>query len=209
MIPNYSIGPYNNHFPIRYISNNIIEYLVNNNEIIWKLLRYQEPDALLRQNLTRQEKIDLIYNGWEYRNGDLVLDDYNKKAVFRQPYIDDANYNQGTMLRIYLSSLLPQNKVVTIALYTFEVVCHNKSIPLISNLGELEGEKEIGTENRLELMVQQILETFNGKEIGSIGKLFFDMEGNYMTKGAIGVYNNRNYFGMKLIMGCAINGTEK
>lgn len=129
----------------------------------------------------------------------------NDKAVFRQPWIDDADTKQSTMLRIYLSSLLPNNKDITVALYTFEIVCHNKSIPIISNLGDEDNEVSVNSENRLELLTQQILETFNGAKIGSTGKMFFDMSGNYMTKATMGVYNNRNYFGMKLIMGCYVN----
>lgn len=199
------INDNNKHKALRYISNNIVEKLVNDNEIIWKLLKYQDPDALNKENLTTQEKRDLIYKGWHYRDNELVLDEMNDKAVFRQPWIDDADIKQSTMLRIYLSSLLPNNKDITVALYTFEIVCHNKSIPIISNLGDEDNEVSVNSENRLELLTQQILETFNGAKIGSAGKMFFDMSGNYMTKATMGVYNNRNYFGMKLIMGCYVN----
>lgn len=200
---------YNQHKALRYISNNIIEYLVDNNEIIWKLLKYQSPNALMEPNLTREEKVDLIYNGWTYNGDEYTLDKYSTKAVFRQPWLDDANEKASTMLRIYLSTLIPENKVLTTALYTIEAVCHNKSIPIISNLGDNDNEVMVNSENRLELLIQQVLETLNGKKIGSIGTIFFDMEGNYMTKGNIGVYNNRNYYGFKVIMGCKINETDK
>ena len=105
------INDNNKHKALRYISNNIVEKLVNDNEIIWKLLKYQDPDALNKENLTTQEKRDLIYKGWHYRDNELVLDEMNDKAVFRQPWIDDADTKQSTMLRIYLSSLLPNNKL--------------------------------------------------------------------------------------------------
>ncbi len=203
-----NIGQYNNHKPLRYISNNIIEYLMYNNEIIWKLLKYQTPDALSKSNLTIDEKRALIYNGWVYNGNEWILEDVTNKAVFRQRWIDDANTEQATMIRIFLSNLIPESKDITTALYTIEIVAHNKSIPIVSDLGDEDNETDVNSENRVETITQQILETLNGAEVGSIGRIFFDNNGNYLTKGSIGVYNNRNYSGFLLTMGCKINGSK-
>jgi hypothetical protein len=202
------MSEYNNHEPLRYLSNNIIEYLIDNNDIIWKLLKYQEPDALNKPNLTREEKSNLIYKGWVWDGTQYVLDDSSDKAVFRQPWIDDANTSAVSMLRVYLSTLVPETRITTVSIYTVELVVHNKNVNILSNLGDEENETPVSVENRLELLVQQVLKTLNGARIGGIGEMFFDMEGNYMTKGMIGLYNNRNYYGFKLALGVRVNGTE-
>ena len=43
---------------------NILKYLAQNNENIWKLLKYNSYDALSKPNLTMEEKLSLhlLYN---------------------------------------------------------------------------------------------------------------------------------------------------
>lgn len=184
---------YNQHNSIRYTTERIIYHLIDNNEIIWKILKYDTNDALFNANLTRDEKIDLIYKG-----GDLKASGYK---VFRQPYIDDAESGDTSMLRVFLSNIIPQNKVVSDLGITIECLVHNKNIMLKSNLDG------VSYENRLELLLQQVIECLNGAEVSGIGQLFFDMSGNYLTKAVIGVYNNRNYHGFRIVFGSKSNIT--
>ena len=48
--------------------NNIITYLIKNNENIWKLLYYNTPDCLQQNNLTIDQKSALIYTGQNISN---------------------------------------------------------------------------------------------------------------------------------------------
>lgn len=184
---------YNQHTAIRYISENIIYYLIDNNEIIWKLLKYDNADALFKPNLTKKEKIDLIYKGM-----DIKTDGYK---VFRQPYVDDAEINDTSMIRVFLSNILPDNKVVSDVAITVECLVHSKNIMIKSDL------PDVTYENRLELLLQQVIECLNGAEVKSVGRLFFDMEGNYLSKATIGVYNNRNYHGFRILFIGKVNVT--
>lgn len=182
---------YNKHTAIRYITENIIYYLIDNNEIIWKLLKYDSTDALFKSNLTRQEKIDLIYKGM-----DLKTDGYK---VFRQPYTDDAELTDTSMIRVFLSNIIPNNKTISNVGITIECLVHSKNVMIRSDLFD------VTYENRLELLLQQVIECLNGAEVKGTGSLFFDMDGSYLTKATIGVYNNRNYHGFRIIFVSKVN----
>lgn len=197
------INTYNKYTSLRYIPDAIINRLFEN-EIIWKLLKYPDTDALLKNNLTLEEKQNLIYKGSVWDGSRWVLDDATQRGVFRQPFLDDANDVAQTMIRIYLSSILPNNRVASTSYYTIELITHMKCIQIMSDLGEEEGQKSVTYENRLEVLLQQVLETLNGAEVGSVGRLFFDMDGGYKTKVEFGLYNNRNYCGIKLVVGCKV-----
>lgn len=184
---------YNQHTAIRYISENIIYHLIDNNEIIWKLLKYDSEDALYKPNLTRAEKIDLIYKG-----RGIKTEGYR---VFRQPFIDDAELNGSSMIRVFLSNIIPVNKTISDVAITIECLVHNKNIMIESDL------EDITYENRLELLLQQVIECLNGAKVKGLGLLFFDMEGNYLTKAIIGLYNNRNYHGFKIVFVSKVNIT--
>lgn len=181
---------------------------MGNNEIIWKLFKYNTPDALLKPNLTSAEKQNLIYTGFNWDGSRWVLDESTDKAVWRQPFNDDANTDAQTMMRIFLSSIYPENRTVGVAYYTIELITHMKCIAIMSNLGDVDTEKAVTSENRVELLTQQVLETLNGAEVGGIGRIFFDTEGGYMTKSNAGLYNNRNYCGNRIVFGCRVNSTE-
>ena len=184
---------YNQHTALRFISEKIIYHLIENNEIIWKLLKYDTDDALSKADLTRQEKIALIYKGM-----DMKTDGFK---VFRQPYVDDAELTDTSMIRVFVSNIIPSNRVVSDLGVTVECLVHNKNIMIKSDL------PDITYENRLELLLQQVIECLNGAEISGTGKLFFDMEGNYLTKATIGVYNNRNYHGFRIVFVSKVNIT--
>jgi hypothetical protein len=51
-----------NHFKsIKYLQYNITKFLINNNEDIWKLLQYADGNALSNNNLSKDEKLNLVY----------------------------------------------------------------------------------------------------------------------------------------------------
>lgn len=196
---------YNNYRPIRYIPDAIINHLMANNEIIWKLFKYNTPDALLKPNLSIKEKQDLIYTGFEWNGERWVLDESTDKAIWKQPFNDNINVEAQTMMHIFLSNIHPDDRVVGTAYYTIELITHMQCIPILSNLGDGNNEKSVTSENRIEVLTQQVLECLNGAQIGSIGRLFFDLNGGHLTKSSAGLYNNRNYSGNRIIFGCKIN----
>ena len=159
----------------------IIQHLMLNNEDIWKLLKYDTQDALEKPNLTREEKAKLIYPGAS--GGD--MDDYR---VFRTPYLDDLTTNQQAQLRVYLESITPDTRLYGTVDVNIEVICHVKMIELNDY------------QNRAESIVWQVIKTFNGADVGGIGKLFFDRNGSFYDLIKMNRYNNRNFYGYTITM---------
>lgn len=134
-----------------------ISYLIENNEIIWRLLKYNSPDAWdisKYPNLTHAEKAELIYTGV----GEMI--DFNVFSDVGQP---DSFTKQTTILRISNYTLVPDNRTTGTATMIFEVYSHY-------HLNQLTNRRTRG-----DMILQQLIKTFNGKDVGTgLGKLFFD-----------------------------------
>ena len=135
---------------------NILAYLMVQNEDIWKLLKYDTPDALSKPNLTLEEKRKMIYDG----NGD--SEHYN---VYRSPFVDEAFTEQTSQLRIYALTINPKNRSLATIDLNIDCITHTKLVNID------------GGKSRVELMVEEVLKTLNGQEIDGVGKLFFDARG--------------------------------
>lgn len=158
---------------------NIMKFLMTSNEDIWKLLYYNTTDALSQPNLTMEQKRNLIYTG---------TGDSEPYKVFRVPFLDDAFTEQTSQLRIYLGTLLPNNRSWSLNDIYFEVISHVK----LSNLDNYQ--------SRPERMLCELLSTLNGQEIGGVGRLFFDASESMYDNARANIFNNRNFFGYTLIM---------
>ena len=169
--------PYNTYNTTRGFGYAILKYLMVNNEEIWKLLKYDTPDALSKPNLTMEEKRKLIWNG---------TGDAEEYRVFRSPFLDDAITSQISQLRIYNSVFSPDNRSVGTIDISIECLCHNK----IVNLDNYE--------SRPEVMIQQVIECLNGQDIAGVGVLAFDKDMSVYDVCRMNVYNNRNFFGYSL-----------
>jgi len=144
---------YANYEQLSNYSYDCIKYLMNENELIWKLLKYPTPDAWNETDLTFEEKSALIYGGQE---------DTTDFRVFLDPGQPDAWVHEDTILRIYPYGLVGSNRTYGRCTMIFEVFSHYK-INHLSNY-----------KTRVDTITQQLLEVFNGSDIGGIGKLFFD-----------------------------------
>jgi len=133
-----------------------IKYLMDNNELIWKLLKYNTLDAWDKPNLTRNEKAALIWNG----SG--TTDDYR---VFIDDGAPDSETKEVSILRIYPFSLSPDNRTIGTVTIMMETYSHH-SINSLSNYT-----------TRTDTIIQQLLETFNGTVIDGIGRMHFDKRG--------------------------------
>lgn len=181
---------YNKYDGLQNLTLYLIQYLMLNNEDIWKLLKYDTQDALEKPNLKREEKAALIYPG----NSGGDMDDYR---VFRTPYLDDINTSQQAQLRVYLESITPDTLVYGTVDVNIEVICHVKMIELNDY------------QNRVESIVWQVLKTLNGVEVGGIGKLFFDRNGSFYDLIKMNRYNNRNFYGYTITMSTKMGNLEE
>lgn len=162
----------------------IIEYLMLKNEDLWKLLKYNTPDALSKSNLSIDEKSLLIYN----ENGSGV--DFK---VFRQPYLDDFYLKESSILHVYLENIIPINHIVSTVNYSVDCIVHNK----VSNID--------GYRNRCETMNYNILKCLNGAEVNGIGKFQFNSELSRYSMSRLNLWNNRNFYGYSTVFGVQVS----
>lgn len=158
---------------------NILAYLMANNENIWKLLKYNTPDALSQPELTMEEKRAMIFNG---------TGDSEEYHVFRSPFLDDAFTKEVSQLRIFALTVNPNNRSMSTVDFGIECVTHIKLVNID------------GCKSRAETMVEEVLKTLNGQEINGVGKLFFDMSEAPYDAARGDIFNNRYYFGFTIAM---------
>lgn len=185
-----TFGVYNKFSGYSSLTYNIVRYLINNNEDIWKILKYNTPDALDLPQLTNNEKRDLIYNGEE--------DAEDQFRVFRDIFTDDTQQDRVTQLRIFPSRYDSDNKVNGIVDIIFQVVTHVK-VNYLDNYT-----------TRIDYLTEQLIKTLNGEEIDGVGKLFMDGE-TRRTNGTLytpSVGNNKNYEGIVITMSCHLFGGD-
>ncbi len=147
------------------ISYDCIKYLMDNDELIWKLLAYSTPDAWNKANLSQEEKAALIYTG---------QDDASLFKVFMDDGNPDAFTQEGCLIRIHPYTLNPDNRVwgsVTVMFSVFSNFHANH----LSNY-----------KTRNHVIVQRFIQVFNGINVPhadnpntSIGKLHFDAMGTF------------------------------
>lgn len=147
------------------ISYNCYEYLMNNNQLIWKLLKHDQADAWNMPDLTVEEKAALIYKG---------QDDLTEARAFLDVGQPDVWTKEICIIRISPHTIFPDNRVVGNLSVIFEVFSHYK-INHLTNYTV-----------RTDVITQQFIETFNGINIGGVGRLFFDRLGSYDNRMEVG-----------------------
>jgi len=154
---------YNKYTSMPHYSYKMVQYLVNNNELIWKLLKYPTPDAWSKDDLTYAEKIEMIYKG---------EGDGSAFHVFLYDGLNDVETKESTILNIYPFGIAPVNRTVGTVTLMLEVYAHYK-VNMLSNYT-----------TRVDSIIQQLLETFNGTTIDGlgIGEIYFDKRGSGATR---------------------------
>ena len=147
---------YNKYTFLPEIAYECVKYLLENNQLVWKLLRYTTPDAYSKPNLTKAQKGALIWKG------EGTTDNFN---VFMDGGLPDVEMKETTILRISPYQVFPKNRSIGDIAMIMEVYSHYK-INTMSNY-----------QTRVDTIMQQLLETFNGAEIGGIGLMNFSKQG--------------------------------
>lgn len=151
--PNIGETAYNNFSAFNKLSYNCIKYMMSNNEIIWKLLKYTSPDAWDKADLTQAEKADLIYAGQQ---------DSSKYNVFMDGKQPDVLVNEITLVRIMPYYAVGYNRTIGIIEVSMEIFSHYK-INHLSNYT-----------TRVDTITGELLGLFNGVDVGGLGLLSFD-----------------------------------
>ena len=157
--------PYNKFTDFPKLAANCINYLITNEQLIWRLLAYNDPDAYKldsdHPNLTSAQKRALIYSGEP---------DQIPFRIFMDLGSDTARDDQVTMLRIAPVELIPVNKIYGYVSVGFEIFSHFR-VNTLSN-----------HQTRTDTICQRLIENFNGQEIGGLGKLHFDAMANSKSR---------------------------
>jgi hypothetical protein len=139
------------------LSYGCIKYLMNNNELVWKLLKYTGPDAWKEDDLTQAEKGALIYAGQQ---------DTSDFHVFLDSKQPDVYVEETTILRISPSFAMGLNRTIGYINLSMEVFSHYK-INHLSNY-----------QTRIDTITAELLGLFNGANIeagvGSLGLMSFN-----------------------------------
>ncbi len=144
---------YNDFKHFNEISYNCIKIMIDENQLIWKLLKYKTPDAWNMPDLTQAEKAELIYAGQQ---------DSSKYNVFMDGKQPDVLVEETTLIRIMPNYAIGLNRTVGLIQVSMEVFSHYK-INHLSNYT-----------TRIDTIAGELLALFNGTDIGVVGLLAID-----------------------------------
>lgn len=157
MAYNINAGSYGQYDFFDEYSYTCIKYLMENDEVVWKLLKYTTPDAWDKADLTMAEKGALIYNGGDNTASARVFMDIGQPDVLTE---------ETCIVRISPYSIFPDNRVVGTVSIMLECYSHYK-VNHLSNY-----------KTRIDMITKRLIQVFNGAQIGGLGKLFFDRVGS-------------------------------
>lgn len=177
---------YNKFTGFSYLSYNIISHLINNDDVLWKVLKFPNSNALSQPNLSLADKRALIYKGQT---------DSTPYRVFTTPFMDDAFQEQQTQIRIYTGRVTPENYVTSVVDFVIDVICHNK-IAILNNAS-----------NRLDVMFEHIMQALNGRNIESLGNLYFNKDRRYSGSGSNYFKPNDYYIGYHIVMSANVGAS--
>ena len=148
----------------------------SNNDNLFKLLKYNSTDAL-SNSITTKDKIAVLN-----QNTDLA-----ENGVIFQRFNDFTFEEKITQLRIFIQSGNPINNTLSNIIVGFDIVVHN-DLNILDN-----------GDNRSLIILNELLKTLNGMEIG-LGILDFSIGGGFVL-----LDFNESFQGYRLTMGTRSN----
>ena len=126
---------------------NIVLELINNQDLL-KCLYYNSSDALTQTNLTDE----IIYQM-------IDQEDLTNTKIYITPFPSNIIDEAKSELRVYIRNFSPGNIRLSRIIFDFAIIVHN-------NLWVLDGGKQ-----RPLVIIQEILNSLNGKSVSGLGKL--------------------------------------
>lgn len=174
---------------------------------IWKILMYDDIDALNKPLPKYSDVIKLIQNDNTSQTD---------KRVFRSPHLEDGWDTQCSMIKIYIDTIIPKNHITSILNIGVDVLCHNKIVNVkadknlvTTTVDEVDGISiKIETMSRITLLAKAVLFLLNGAEVAGVGKMQFNAERSRYNLAQYGLWNNRNFEGMKIVISTIISGVS-
>ena len=172
---------YNSLSALPSIPYNILTYLAQEEQILWKLLYYNSYDALSQPDLTFSQKMSLLWKEGPQE----------PYGVFFTNIVDDAIPESKMILKIYNYYIHASNLYTAPVVYAFDVL-YGPKMSLVDYNGV--------PVSRADLFVNRILTLLNGVHVGGVGKLaFFDDMSRYdLGRSVIG--NSKTFTGYQLFL---------
>ncbi len=163
----------------------ILTYLIDNNENLFKLLKYNSTDALQKDDLTKKEKIDLLYTevGKE--------DDYH---IFLKPLIGEEMTDSVTQLRLYKARITPTTNLKAVLNYEFDIVVGTKTNLVYDDNGI--------PCSRLDMIESEIINSLCGTSMFGVGGFQFNRELSNLCVQNTGLSNSKSFFGSSFVLAC-------
>ena len=181
---------YNSMSRLPTIPYQILTYLAQNDEILWKMLKYNGYDALSQPNLTFDEKMSLIWKEGPQE----------EFGIFLTGLVEDAIAESKCLLKIYNYYIHADDLYIAPVVYAFDFL-HGGKMALVDYNGYPVARDDI--------FVNRMLEVLNGAEIPGVGKLTFynDMSRYDLGRHVIG--NSKTFEGYQLFLSVLVGDTGK
>lgn len=174
---------------------------------IWKILMYDDIDALNKPLPKYSDVIKVIQNDNTSQTD---------KRIFRSPHLEDGWDVQCSMLKIYVDTIVPKNHIQSIVNLGIDVISHNKIINVKVDeenastfIDEIDGiPVKVETMSRVTLLSKAVLYLLNGAEVAGVGRMQFNAERSRYNLAQYGIWNNRNFEGMKIVISTIISGVS-
>lgn len=172
---------YNSLSALPNIPYNIITYLANNDEIIWKMLKYSDYEALDKPDLTFDEKKSLI---WKYGPQENF-------GVFLTGLIEDAIAESKSIMKCYQYYIHASSLYTSTIVYAFDFL-YGGQMSLVKYNGV--------PVSRGDLFINRILTVLNGAYVGGVGKLMFNDDVSRYSLGRAVIGNSKTFTGVQLFL---------
>jgi len=174
---------FNNFAKMSEIPYRIVESLSQKgSENLFKLLYYNDYNALDNPNLTFKQKMDMI---WKYEATD------SKFNIFLKPLVVDEIIAQTTQMRINKLTIRPENHLQAVITYEFAFIT-GQNIAIV--------EKDGIPCPRIDLLEEELLKSLNGLDIGGIGYFQFSDDLSRLCQETQAINNGESFFGNTIVL---------
>lgn len=194
----------------------IVMHLINSDskyaQNFWRILKYNDLNALSQPHLTKAEKLELISND----NGEST-----KKRLFFAPFVDDAWQEQCSSVYIYVNNIDYSNHLEATVSVAVETVVHSKISTVVGdgddvlnpnktdefgnvityganpNDSDKEGNIVVAFKNRATVLLKCLLAELNGLYLDGVGYLQLNktIGGGGLSSTKLSLWNSRSFYG--------------
>lgn len=174
---------FNSLSQLPYIPYKILEYLSTNPqaEDIWKMIKYNDYDALNKPNLTMAEKMEYI---WKTGRQD-------QYSVFMTNLVEDAIAESKSILKVYDYYIHADGLYTATVVYAFDWL-YGGTMALVNYNGY--------PVSRWDLFVNKLMSCLNGAIVGGVGKMQFFGEQSRYDLGKTVIGNSKTFTGGQIYM---------